>query len=378
MIKNFAQRIRNLPIKWKLTLWSTTLLFILFALYNILQFIVINQWTVDYEKKQINRQVKEIAAYFTDKKETLSNKTIENSKDFLNNMNDKHQIIRILDKDGQPIVSISRDFNPRWASPKSVTQPETYIKRHLEDRILIERMPIQTASFTGTIEVGENLEAFDHLLKIIFVVMVAAGIGGLILSFLGGRIIAKQLLLSVQNITDTMNRIKTNGLKERVPIRENNDELAKLGILFNELMDDVEKSFLQQKQFVEDASHELRTPLTIIQGHLSMLNRWGKDDPVILQKSLQSSLKEVDRLNKLVSELLELSRAESEQVPSLTVEPVHVNTVLKQVIQNFEVLQTEFQFDIQLHAEGAYVSIPASYLEQIIIIVLDNAIKYTK
>ncbi|WP_439741553.1 HAMP domain-containing sensor histidine kinase [Bacillus pseudomycoides] len=378
MIKNFAQRIRNLPIKWKLTLWSTTLLFILFALYNVLQFIVINQWTVDYEKKQMNRQVKEIAAYFTDKKETLSNQTIENSKDFLNNMNDKHQIIRILDKDGQPIVSISRDFNPRWAPPKSVTQPEAYIKRHLEDRILIERMPIQTATFMGTIEVGKNLEAFDHLLKIIFVVMVAAGIGGLILSFLGGTIIAKQLLLSVQNITDTMNRIKTNGLKERVPVRENNDELAKLGILFNELMDDVEKSFLQQKQFVEDASHELRTPLTIIQGHLSMLNRWGKDDPVILQKSLQSSLKEVDRLNKLVSELLELSRAESEQMPSLAVEPVHVNTVLKQVIQNFEVLQTEFEFDIQLYAEGAYVSIPASYLEQIIIIVLDNAIKYTK
>ncbi|MED0858140.1 two-component sensor histidine kinase, partial [Bacillus pseudomycoides] len=177
MIKNFAQRIRNLPIKWKLTLWSTTLLFILFALYNVLQYIVINQWTVDYEKKQMNRQVKEIAAYFTDKKETLSNQTIENSKDFLNNMNDKHQIIRILDKDGQPIVSISRDFNPRWAPPKSVTQPEAYIKRHLEDRILIERMPIQTATFMGTIEVGKNLEAFDHLLKIIFVVMVAAGIG---------------------------------------------------------------------------------------------------------------------------------------------------------------------------------------------------------
>ena len=143
-------------------------------------------------------------------------------------------------------------------------------------------------------------------------------------------------------------------------------------------MDDVETSFTQQKQFVEDASHELRTPLTIIQGHLSMLNRWGKDDPVILQKSLQSSLKEVDRLNKLVSELLELSRAESELIPPLAVEPVHVNTVLKQVTQNFEVLQTEFQFDIQLDAEGAYVSIPSSYLEQIIIIVMDNAMKYTK
>lgn len=73
-----------------------------------------------------------------------------------------------------------------------------------------------------------------------------------------------------------MKRIKKNGLNERVPVRENNDELAKLSILFNEMMDEVETSFTQQKQFVEDASHELRTPLTIIQGHLSMLNRWGK------------------------------------------------------------------------------------------------------
>ncbi|MDM5188855.1 HAMP domain-containing histidine kinase [Bacillus sp. DX4.1] len=378
MIRKIAHRIRNLPIKWKLTLWSTTLLFILFALYNILQFAVINQWTVNYEKKQINRQAKEIVAYFHDKNENISKQTFENSKDFLNNMNDKHQLIRILDKDGKPIVSVSRDFNPKWASPKHVTQPETDIKRHLEDRILVERMPIQTKTFTGTIEIGQNLETFDYLLKIIFVVMIAAGIGGLVLSFLGGTIIAKQLLSSVQNVTDTMNRIKKNGLKERVPIRENNDELAKLGILFNELMDDVETSFSQQKQFVEDASHELRTPLTIIQGHLSMLNRWGKDDPAVLQKSLQSSLKEVDRLNELVSELLELSRAESEQMNPLATEPVHVNTALKQVIQNFEVLQTEFQFDMQLYAEEAYVSIPASYLEQIIMILLDNAIKYAK
>lgn len=378
MIKNIMHRIRNLPIKWKLTLWSTTLLFVLFVLYSLLQFVVINQWTVDYEQKQMNRQIKEIAVYFQDKNETLSQKTFEDSKDFLNNMIDKHQMIRIIDKDGKSILSVSHDFNPKWVSPKYSKKSESYIKRYLEDRILIERVPIQTKGFTGTIEIATSLESFDHLLKGIFVVMVVAGIGGLILSFLGGTIIAKKLLSSVQNITDTMNRIKKNGLNERVPVRENSDELAKLAILFNELMDDVETSFIQQKQFVEDASHELRTPLTIIQGHLSMLNRWGKNDPEVLNKSLQSSLKEVDRLNKLVSELLELSRADSEQIHPLATEPVHVNTILKQVIQNFKVIQTDFQFHIEMQAEEAYVSIPSSYLEQIMIIVMDNAVKYTK
>ncbi|ETT83517.1 MULTISPECIES: HAMP domain-containing histidine kinase [Bacillus] len=378
MIKNIVYRIRNLPIKWKLTLWSTTLVFILFILYSTLQFIVINKWTIDYEQKQINRQLTEIAAYFQDKNETLSSKTFENSKEFLNNMIDKHQMIRIIGNDGKPIVTVSRGFNEAWIKPKQVTQDESLIKRHIEDRILVERIPIQTKKFTGTIELTKNLETFDHLLKIILVVMVFAGICGLVFSFLGGILITKKLLSSVQNITDTMKRIKKNGLNERVPVRENNDELAKLSILFNEMMDEVETSFTQQKQFVEDASHELRTPLTIIQGHLSMLNRWGKNDPAILDKSLQSSLKEVDRLNKLVSELLELSRAESEQIYPIAAERVHVNSVLKQITQNFAILQTDFQFDMKLDADEAYVSIPSSYLEQIIIIVMDNAVKYTK
>ena len=378
MIKNIMFRIRNLPIKWKLTLWSTTLVFILFILYSALQFIVINKWTIDYEQKQINRQVTEIAAYFQDKDDSLSSKTFENSKDFLNNIIDKHQMIRINDMNGKAIVSVSRDFNEDWIKPKHVIEDESFIKRHLEDRILVERIPIQAKEFTGTIELTKNLETFDHLLKIILVVMAISGICGLVFSFLGGILITKKLLSSVQNITVTMKRIKKNGLNERVPVRENNDELAKLSFLFNEMMDEVETSFTQQKQFVEDASHELRTPLTIIQGHLSMLNRWGKNDPAVLEKSLQSSLKEVNRLNKLVSELLELSRAESEQMHLIAAEPVHVNSILKQVTQNFVVLQTDFQFDMKLNADAAYVSMPSSYLEQIVIIIMDNAVKYTK
>ena len=82
MIKNIVHRIRNLPIKWKLTLWSTTLVFILFILYSTLQFIVINKWTIDYEQKQINRQLTEIAAYFQDKNETLSAKHLKIVKNF--------------------------------------------------------------------------------------------------------------------------------------------------------------------------------------------------------------------------------------------------------------------------------------------------------
>ncbi|MED4298879.1 histidine kinase dimerization/phospho-acceptor domain-containing protein, partial [Priestia megaterium] len=94
-------------------------------------------------------------------------------------------------------------------------------------------------------------------------------------------------------------------------------------------MDSLEDSFLQQKQFVEDASHELRTPLAIIQGHLTLLNRWGKNDAAILDKSLKSSLKEVERLTNLVQELLELSRAENSLINPVDVESINVWTTVQ-------------------------------------------------
>ena len=85
--------------------------------------------------------------------------------------------------------------------------------------------------------------------------------------------------------------------------------MTELGVMFNGLMDNLEKSFQQQQQFVEDASHELKTPLSIIHGHLSLINRWGKDDPEVLERSIHLSLNETNRLIFLVSDLLDLSRS---------------------------------------------------------------------
>ncbi|MNG37125.1 Signal transduction histidine-protein kinase ArlS [compost metagenome] len=58
-------------------------------------------------------------------------------------------------------------------------------------------------------------------------------------------------------------------------------------------MDQLETSFYNQKQFAQDASHELRTPISIIEGHISLLNRWGKHDPAILEESLNVSVQEL-------------------------------------------------------------------------------------
>jgi signal transduction histidine kinase len=142
------------------------------------------------------------------------------------------------------------------------------------------------------------------------------------------------------------------------------------------MMDRVEHSFNQQKQFIEDASHELRTPLAVLEGHVSLLKRWGKHEPEILDESLEAITQETKRLQGLVKELLDLTRAESlqTQTPAQT----EIASVLEHVVRSLEVLYPEFLFDLQNTAEEQVkIAVQPEHVEQILFIVLDNAIKYS-
>ncbi|MDC0705485.1 MULTISPECIES: HAMP domain-containing sensor histidine kinase [Priestia] len=377
-MRKWINCIKDLPIRWKITLWSSMFLFLLFLSYNLFQYIVIDNSILNYEKQNGIHQLNEVLAFIQSDDEPLSLKQIENSEGYLSKINEKNQLIRILDRKGNVITSTSNNVSPNWQQPKTVKHQEYKVIRNHDERLLVLRSPIVTDNFTGTVEIVRNMEMSDVFMDKIFLLMLAAGVGSLIFSILGGTILAKKILSNVQALTLTMKKIKTNGLEERVPVNEKNDEFAQLGSLFNELMDSLEDSFLQQKQFVEDASHELRTPLAIIQGHLTLLNRWGKNDAAVLDKSLKSSLKEVERLTNLVQDLLELSRAENSLINPVDVEPINVLATVQHVVRNFEVLYSNYEFKIRYSHENLYVNISSRHLEQILIILLDNAVKYSK
>lgn len=377
-MRKWINCIKDLPIRWKITLWSSMFLFLLFLSYNLFQYIVIDNSILNYEKQNGIHQLNEVLAFIQSDDEPLSLKQIENSEGYLSKINEKNQLIRILDRKGNVITSTSNNVSPNWQQPKTVKHQEYKVIRNHDERLLVLRSPIVTDNFTGTVEIVRNMEMSDVFMDKIFLLMLAAGVGSLIFSILGGTILAKKILSNVQALTLTMKKIKTNGLEERVPVNEKNDEFAQLGSLFNELMDSLEDSFLQQKQFVEDASHELRTPLAIIQGHLTLLNRWGKNDAAVLDKSLKSSLKEVERLTNLVQDLLELSRVENSLINPVDVEPINVLATVQHVVRNFEVLYSNYEFKIRYSHENLYVNISSRHLEQILIILLDNAVKYSK
>ena len=199
-----------------------------------------------------------------------------------------------------------------------------------------------------------------------------------IIAIVLGYLLSNQMTKPIKKIQKIISSISEENIStKRIKVSEKNDEFAIVSEHFNELLDKISFYIEQQKHFVEDVSHELRTPVAIVEGHLKLLNRWGKDDPEVLEESLQASLVELQRMKTLVQEMLDLSRAPQvkEQYKDAT---TNVTEVAKQVVHNFRVLYPEFTFtfDDDLKRD-LWIPIYLNHLEQVVIILMDNAVKYS-
>ena len=366
---------KHLNLKWKLTFWSAFLLLILFLSYSLLQYFVIQNWVIAHEKQTIQKKMEDVLGYL---QESNSKNDVLGSEHYLDILNENDQLIRIVDEKGIPLFTISDEVPGNLIIPKHVAKEELYETSPESDRLILFRKPLEVKGFKGTVEIVRNTESFDSLIQQIFTIMIGTSMAAVVLSFIGGRFISFQLLKPINMIIRTMKKIKENGLRERVPVTSQHDEIAELGVMFNGLMDNLERSFQQQQQFVEDASHELKTPLSIIHGHLSLLKRWGKDDPEVLDRSIQLSLNETNRLIFLVSDLLELSRTKETEPTEIPLEPINLKSTINDIIENFQLVNKDRQFSTSLDLDNDFtLKIVKKHFEQIIIILLDNAIKYS-
>ena len=217
-------------------------------------------------------------------------------------------------------------------------------------------------------------EMKKQLQKLYIQLLIMEALVAIGLAYFISRLISKP----IEQIHDIIASINEDNIdSKRLIIPKKNDEFAVVSQQFNELLDKISFYISQQKHFVEDVSHELRTPVAIVEGHLKLLNRWGKDDPEVLEESLEASLAEIKRMKTLVQEMLDLSRASQvrEQYKDATTEVVDT---LTQIVANFKVLYPDFTFVLDIDSKADLLSpIYRNHFEQVIIILLDNAVKYS-
>jgi signal transduction histidine kinase len=153
----------------------------------------------------------------------------------------------------------------------------------------------------------------------------AVSIAVLLLASVVAFVISGRVLAPLREVTDTARAITETDLTRRIPV-EGHDEIADLAHTFNAMLDRLEEAFATQKAFLSDAGHELRTPITIIRGHIELLG----DDPQEREEVVELVCDELDRMSRLVDELLVLARAGRPDF--LQLEPVDLETFTKELL----------------------------------------------
>jgi heavy metal sensor kinase len=229
---------------------------------------------------------------------------------------------------------------------------------------------------TVILRVAHNEEAMWRELGEFATVLIIGFPLGVLLAGFGGYALARKALAPIDAMAMQTKRISAERLNDRLSIENREDELGKLGTIFNAMLARLQAAFDQLRRFTADASHELRTPLTAIRsvGEVALQDQ---KSPAEYRDVIGSMLEEVDRLTRLVESLLVLSRADAGNVQLQRAE-ISLLAVAQDASSLVGVLAEEKRQKINIVGDAnLIVSGDRLILRQAIVNLLDNAIKYS-
>ncbi len=189
----------------------------------------------------------------------------------------------------------------------------------------------------GYLQISRPLRDVDQTLATLTWILVGGGAIALLITAVGTSLIAGRVLKPIDQITRTAQSIvHADDLAQRVPVPPQQDELQRLAVTINDLLERLELLFKTQQRFVADVSHELRTPLAAMQGNLEVLARGGLANHELATEAVGDMRRETGRLIRMVNDLLLL--AQSDARVQLRNEPVELDTLLLELYRELRPL----------------------------------------
>jgi len=245
--------------------------------------------------------------------------------------------------------------------------------------IRVITMPIlREKKLVNLVQVGTSLEAVKETLRNLRIFLFTAVPSVLVFATLFARFLARRALKPISKIIKTARDIgQGQELSQRIPVFKVQDELGQLALTFNEMMDRLENSFAQMRQFSSDASHELRTPLTVLQGQNELVLSKLRD-PKEYQEVIISNLEEIKYMSKVLEDLFVLSRSDENQV-LLNYKRMDLRDLVEEVCRHAEILAEEKNISIVIaFLEQVKINGDEVRLRQMVWNILHNGIKYTQ
>jgi signal transduction histidine kinase len=244
--------------------------------------------------------------------------------------------------------------------------------RGLEDPARLLIVPVDGGrSVVVGATLSDRREALDQLLALFAI----GGPVALLLMSLAGWALAGAALRPVERMRQEAGAISASEPERRLPVTAPDDELRRLAITLNAMLDRLQRSLARERRFVDDASHELRTPLAILKGELDLALSRERSN-VELQAALHRASAEADRLTALADALLVFARAEGGHLP-VAREDVSLSQVVEATVAGRRNRTREAAVTVEVDAPEELVHIDPVRVRQALENVLDNALRYS-
>ncbi|MCI1944601.1 sensor histidine kinase [Clostridium luticellarii] len=230
--------------------------------------------------------------------------------------------------------------------------------------------------FKGAIMMHTSINELKEPLKWVYKIIWASAVFAIVICCIVIYYLSQKIIIRpLERINYAADKISRGEVEKRVEIRSN-DEIGELAKSFNSMADSLQKVEKNRREFISNVSHEIRSPITSIKGFIG-----GMIDGVIpLEKQnyyLTVTYSEIQRLTRLVNDLLDLSTIESGQL-KLNIEKVDINEIIRLCVIKFEtrINEKKLKVDVHLEDDKLYVAADKDRITQVVTNLVDNAVKY--
>lgn len=359
-----------MKLKTKIQLFSSLFMLLLILLVNTSIYFLFYKISAENELSRLSNETNMIV-------ETLqANPDVPRSQ-LLKAFVPENGIIRVIDQNGEELIpTITKSESYTQLAYEFIDHEKRTIEKDEQGHYIAVVMKpiIWENGEVATLQVANFLIALDEMMHTLFYVLVAASLIILIPTVIAGNLLSKFVLQPIQKLIETMKiNIHDKNWQLIEVENESKDELYEMVTTFNELMRQLKESFKKQEQFVSDASHELKTPLSIIKSYAELLKRRGKANPELIAESIDVIEQEAERMQLLVNQLLDLAKNKQ----AFPHEPIDLVPLVKKVHRIFA-----DAYDRKIHLDIAEKSVlikgNEKQIEQVVYILLSNAIKYSE
>jgi len=365
-------------VRVRLTLWYVLLLGLILVFFSSALYLILARGLYQQVDDGLQLAAEQVAGAVNLENGQLNWQSGEGAS-----LGERGLLVRIGDLDGRIVASSGpfRDLPVPAAALVAARQGRSYF---LTVSLPNDPTPVRLYSIPyqengqvyGIVQVGQSLESVQDTLRQLLLILAIAVPFTLAIASVGGLFLADRALSPIDRITRAAQRISAEDLGQRLGLTLPDDEVGRLARTFDAMLARLDEAFRRQRQFTADASHELRTPLTVMKGDIGVaLNRPRRTSEY--RRVLAELEEEVDRLTRLVEDLLLLARADTGQ-PLLHPEPLDLAGLLRAVVEQVRPLAEAKGLTLHLQVPDVLLlNGDPDKLIRLFLNLLDNAVKYT-